>query len=62
MEEEAEEDEGVDEVLAGGHEEVHDLVGGGFGRVSLVRRGGGSHEEPSPQFRDGVSEEFDQLL
>ena len=29
MEEEAEENEGVDEGLAGGHEEVHDLVGGG---------------------------------
>ncbi|KAL5502431.1 hypothetical protein EMCRGX_G009202 [Ephydatia muelleri] len=35
MEEEAEEDEGVDEGLAGGHEEVHDLVGGEFGRIPL---------------------------
>ena len=40
-----EEDEGVDERLAGGHEEVHDLVGGGFGWVFLVRGGGGGGEK-----------------
>ena len=62
MEEEAEEDEGVDEGLAGGHEEVHDLVGGGFGRIPLVWRGGGSQGETPPQFRDVVSEEFNQFL
>ena len=46
MEEEVEEDEGVDVGLAGGHEEVHDLVGEGFGWIPLVWRGGGSRGKP----------------
>ena len=62
VQEEAEEDEGVDEGLVGGQEEVGDLVRRGFGGVALVRGGGGPQGKAPPQLADVVGEQLDQLL